>query len=128
MLRLTIAAGVLAAATTVSFAATLPARSINGNYIEARTADVYTGPCFANGEAEINGKEAVFGWKINQGQWQGVELEGLSVVGVVHSLHTLGNIYEPDNPAVAVLIVDSRANAEQRLALQNFAQKMGGDL
>jgi hypothetical protein len=128
MLRLTIAAGVLAAATTVSFAATLPARSINGNYIEARTADVYTGPCFANGEAEINGKEAVFGWKINQGQWQGVELEGLSVVGVVRSLHTLGNVYEPDNPAVAVLIVDSRANAEQRLALQSFAQKMGGDL
>jgi len=118
----------LAAAVSVSFAATLPGRSISGNYIEARTADVYTGPCFANGEAEINGKEAVFGWKINQGKWEGVSLDGLSVVGVIHSQHTLGNIYEPVNPAIAVLIVDSRANAEQRLALQSFAKKMGGDL
>jgi hypothetical protein len=125
MLKLTIGA-VLAA--SASFAATLPARSITGNYIEARTADVYTGPCFANGEAEINGKEAVFGWKINQGKWQGVDLDGLSVVGVIRSLHTLGNVYEPVNPAIAVLIVDSRANAEQRLALQSFAKKMGGDL
>ncbi len=128
MLKLTTGAVVLAAAATVSFAAGLPGRSITGNYIEARTADVYTGPCFANGEAEINGKEAVFGWKINQGKWQGVELEGLSVVGVIRSAHTLGNVYEPVNPAVAVLIVDSRANAEQRLALQSFAKKMGGPL
>jgi len=126
MLKLSIGAALCAA--SVTFAAGLPARSVSGNYIEARTADVYTGPCFANGEAEINGKEAVFGWKINQGQWQGVELEGLSVVGVVRSAHTLGNIYEPDNPAIAVLIVDNRANAEQRLALQSFAKKMGGDL
>jgi hypothetical protein len=128
MLKLTTGAIILAAAASISFAASLPARSINGTYIEARTADVYTGPCFANGEAEINGKEAVFGWKINQGKWQGVSLEGLSVVGVIHSVHTLGNIYEPDNPAIAVLIVDSRADAEQRLALESFARKMGGDL
>lgn len=121
-------AGAVLCAASVSFAAGLPARSVSGNYIEARTADVYTGPCFANGEAEINGKEAVFGWKINQGEWQGVNVEGLSVVGVVRSAHTLGNIYEPDNPATAVLIVDKRANAEQRLALQSFARKMGGDL
>jgi len=56
---------VLSAAATVSFAAGLPARGLSGNYMEARTADVYTGPCFANGEVEINGKEAVFGWKID---------------------------------------------------------------
>src|SRR5579863_10509425 len=128
MLKLTTGAILVAAAASVSFAATLPGRSITGNYIEARTADVYTGPCFANGEAEINGKEAVFGWKINQGKWQGVEIDGLAVVGVVRSEHTLGNVYEPVNPAVAVLIVDSRANAEQRLALESFAKKMGGDL
>lgn len=128
MLKFTFGAAVLAASATLSFAAGLPAHSITGNYIEARTADVYTGPCFANGEAEINGKEAVFGWKINQGKWQGVELEGLSVVGVIRSAHTLGNVYEPVNPAVAVMIVDSRANAEQRLALQSFAKKMAGDL
>src|SRR3984893_16876930 len=116
------------AATCVSFAAGLPAHSINGNYMEARTADVYTGPCFANGEAEINGKEAVFGWKINNGSWKGVNIAGLGVVGVVRSQHTLGNVHEPVNPMVAVMIVDSRANGEQRAALQSFAKAQAPEL
>jgi len=115
-------AAVLSAAATVSFAASLPATGVSGNYIEARTADVYTGPCFANGEVEINGKEAVFGWKINNGTWKGVNVAGLGVVGVVRTEHTLGDVHRPNNPAVAVLIVDSRANAEQRTALVSFAK------
>jgi hypothetical protein len=121
---------VVLAAASISFAASssLPSRSVTGNYIEARTADVYTGPCFANGEIEMAGKEAVFGWKINKGSWQGVDIAGLSVVGVIRSEHTLGNAYEASNPAKAVLIVDSRADAQQRLALQNFAKHQAGDL
>ena len=129
MLRiLGIAVAVFATAASVSFAAGVPSRSINGNYIEARTADVYTGPCFANGEVEMAGKEAVMGWKINHGDWHGVNIEGLSVVGVLRAEHTLGNTFEKVNPTMAVLIVDSRADAEQRLALQSFAKHMAGDL
>ena len=115
--------------TSVSFAdEPIISTSIRGNYIEARTADVYTGPCFANGEAEQIGREAVFGWKINSGSYRGVDLSGLSVVGVVRSVHTLGLLTEPVNPAKAVLIVDSQANAEQRKALAGFAKYMAGDL
>src|SRR5690348_11324954 len=120
-------AAIVLAAASISLAATIPARSVNGNYIEARTADVYTGPCFANGEVEQVGTEAVFGWKINNGNWEGVNVAGLSVVGVVRAEHTLGNIAEPINPAKAVLIVDSRATAEQREALASFARHMAGD-
>jgi hypothetical protein len=127
-MRTVLGTAAILAAASISYAAGVPARSVSGNYIEARTADVYTGPCFANGEAEMNGKEAVFGWKINNGQWHGVDVSGLAVVAAVRSAHTLGNVYEPDNPARAVLIVDSRADAEQRLALRNFAKTMGGDL
>ena len=114
--------------STLSFAEGIPPRSVTGTYIEARTADVFTGPCFANGEVEMNGKEAVFGWKINTGRWEGVDLQGLSVVGVVRAEHTLGNVYEPINEMTAVLILDSRASTEQRAALRSFAQKAGGDL
>ncbi len=121
-------AAVLAVAAPISFAAGIGGRTVHGNYIEARTADVYTGPCFANGEAEQVGREAVFGWKIAGGEWHGVKLDGLAVVGVIRSEHTLGLATEPVNPAKAVLIVDSRADAEQRLALQSFARHMGGDL
>ena len=113
---------------TASFAASLPANSVSGNYMEARTADVYTGPCFANGEVDINGKEAVFGWKINNGAWKGVNIAGLGVVGVVRSTHTLGDIHSPVNPALSVLIVDSRATAEQRAALVSFAKAQAPDL
>ena len=127
-MRTVLGTAVVLAAASVSFAAGVPGRSVSGNYIEARTADVYTGPCFANGEVEMNGKEAVFGWKINNGQWHGVDISGLSVVAAVRSEHTLGNVYEPVNPARAVLIVDSKANAEQRLALISFAQAQGGEL
>ncbi len=127
-MKLLCTAAVLSAAATVSFAAGLPARSLSGNYMEARTADVYTGPCFANGELEINGKEAVFGWKIANGAWKGVNIAGLGVVGVVRSQHTLGDIHRPINPAVAVLIVDSRATAEQRTALVAFAKSQAPDL
>jgi hypothetical protein len=119
---------VVCAAACISSAAEKSANTVNGNYIEARTADVYTGPCFANGEAEEIGREAVFGWKVVQGRWDGVDLSGMAVVGAIRTPHTLGMWSEPVNPAKAVLIIDSRANDAQRAALTAFAKYMGGDL
>ncbi len=110
------------------FSAGIPAHSVYGDYVEARTADVYTGPCFANAEVGLVGELAVFGWKINQGDWHGTSINGLSVVAAVKARHTLGDVYESSYPVHAVLIVDERATPEQRLALQSFAKKMGGDL
>jgi hypothetical protein len=102
---------------------------LHGQYVEARTADIYTGPCFANSEVELTGNLAVLGWKIEKGTWQGVPLDGLSVVGVVHAESTLGDFMHPDAVgARAVIIVDEAASAEQRIALAQFAQQMGGDL
>ena len=128
MHRTIISAAVFAATATFAFAAAIPAQNIYGNYVEARTADVYTGPCFANSEVGLVGQLAVFGWKVTKGSWQGVDLEGMSVVGVVRAHHTLGDVFETAYPVKAVIIVDSRANVEQRLALQSFAKHMGGDL
>jgi hypothetical protein len=101
---------------------------LRGDYIEARTADVFTGPCFANSEVDLVGNLAVFGWRVNQGEFQGVKLDGLSVIGVVKASNTLGNIHSPVYPVKSVVIVDDKANPEQRLALKAFAQRMGGDL
>jgi len=112
----------------LTLAAGLPSPSITGNYMEARTADVYTGPCFANAETGLVGQLAVMGWKVSHGSWQGVDLSGLSVVGVVRAESTLGNVEVKSNPAKAVLIIDSKANPAQRLALASFAQHMSGHL
>ncbi len=128
MHRSILAAVVFLSVAGLSFAGGIPARNIYGNYVEARTADVYTGPCFANSEVGLTGQLAIFGWKVTKGAWQGVDLDGLGVVGVVRAHHTLGDVYESAYPVKAVLIVDDRASAEQRLALQGFAKHMAGDL
>ena len=109
--------------------AVVNAGDIHGQYVEARTADIYTGPCFANSEVELTGNLAVLGWKIEKGAWQGVTLDGLSVMGVVHAESTLGDFMHPDVVgARAVIIVDERATPEQGIALGQFAKQMGGDL
>jgi hypothetical protein len=55
----------------LSLVSTGAAAEISGEYLEARTCDVYTGPCFANGEVGIAGKEAVMAWKVDEGKWAG---------------------------------------------------------
>ncbi|MFN7920666.1 MAG: DUF1326 domain-containing protein [Bryobacteraceae bacterium] len=104
------------------------ANSVRGQYIEARTADIYTGACFANSEVGNVGQYAVMGWRISKGQFDGVNLDGLSVVGVLKASATLGDVHNSAYPVKSVMIVDEKASLEQRAALQAFAKKMGGDL
>ena len=101
---------------------------IKGEYIETRSADVYTGQCFANGEVGLVGDEAIVAWHIKEGKWDGVSLAGLSVVGAVKASATLGDPYGKPYPAKSVLLVDRQATPQQRQALINFAQEMGGEL
>ncbi|MCY3929108.1 MAG: DUF1326 domain-containing protein [Acidobacteria bacterium] len=101
---------------------------VSGTYVEARTADVYTGPCFANSEVGLVGKEAIMAWRIEEGGWDGVDLSGLSVLAVVRSEATLGDPYAERLGAESVLVVDAGANPTQRRALEGFARGMGGEL
>ena len=101
---------------------------IRGDYLEVRTADVYTGPCFANGEVGLTGQDAVLAWHVSEGKWGDVALDGLSVVAVVRASATLGDPYSNPLPAKAVMIVDAHANAAQRAALMAFAQSQAGGL
>ena len=105
-----------------------PAGHVSGEYIESRTADVYTGPCFANSEVNLTGQEAVLAWHVDKGTWENVPLDGLSVAAVVRASATLGDAFSNPLPAKAVLIVDQRANTAQRDALVNFAQAQAGKL
>ena len=109
-----------------TLAATKP--QIQGQYLETRSADVYVGQCFANGEVNTTGQEAIVAWHINEGKWDGVALDGLTVVGAIKAQATLGDPYGKPYPAKSVLIVDQQATPQQRQALINFAQEMGGEL
>ena len=97
----------------------LHAEGITGQYLEARTCDIWTGPCFANAEMYQNGNHAVIGWKIEKGTFSDVNLDGLSIVAVISATDTLG--LDQTGPAKAVLIVDKKADESQKEALVKLA-------
>ncbi len=106
----------------------MSAQEISGDYLETRSADVYTGQCFANGEVNLVGNEAILAWHVQSGSWDGVPLQGLTVAAAVRANGTLGDPYESPYPAKAVVLVDDQASAQQRAALVSFAAHMGGEL
>jgi hypothetical protein len=112
----------------VFFSLSLAAQEIRGDYIETRSADVYTGQCFANGEVNLVGNQAILAWHVQSGGWDGVSLEGLTVAAAVRANGTLGDPYESPYPAKAVLLVDDQATSQQQEALVHFAKHMGGEL
>ena len=118
----------LAPALLLWISAAAYAAGIDGDYLETRSADVYTGPCFANGEVGLQGNQAIVAWKVRHGTWDGVSLDGLSVVGIAHANATLGDLYHDPYPARAVVIVDQNAGDAQKRALVEFAKSMAGRL
>jgi hypothetical protein len=118
----------LFSATVLLISAAADAQQIRGEYLETRSADVYTGQCFANGEVNLVGNEAILAWHVQSGSWDNVPLEGLSVAAAVRANGTLGDPYENPYPAKSVLLVDDRATLQQRTALVNFAKHAGGEL
>jgi hypothetical protein len=121
MRRLVITLSVCSLAVGV---ARVRAAEIRGDYVEARTADVFTGPCFSNAEVFIYGNHAVMAWKVTDGSWNGVDLKGLCIAAAVNGTTT----FSEDTPekALAVLIVDAKASDSQRAALIEMAKSLGG--
>ncbi len=116
----------LAALALLVAAAPVTAAGVSGLYLESRTCDVWTGPCFANADMSLGGKHAVLAWKVEKGTVGGVKLDGLGVVAVVEASDTLG--LEQTGPSKAVLLVDEKADKAQREALVQFAKRQGGKL
>jgi hypothetical protein len=123
---------VLALAT--AFAANTTPK-ISGDYLEVRSCDVYTGPCFANAEMNLTGKEATLVWSVRElvwsvreGVWKGTKLDGLRVLAVIKADATLGDLKFDPRSGDAVLIVDAKADAKQKAALVDFTRTMSGKL
>ena len=54
-------ASFLAPVAVLAMASVSPASAegLKGDYLETRTCDVYTGPCFANGQVGLTGNDAI---------------------------------------------------------------------
>ena len=116
----------VAAALLLLLPSLLVASQIEGDYLESRTCDVYTGPCFANAQVGLTGREAILAWNIKQGSHDGVDLKGLKVVMAVSAQDTLGfggGLSINPDPIRSVMLVDESATPEQRVALANFAKE-----
>lgn len=101
--------------------------SLTGSYVEARTAEVFTGGCVMGSEAGQMGKQAIMVWRVDRGNYEGVDVSGLTVMALVSGDRNLG-MHEMggDAPTVikSALVVDERATAAQRGALVAFAREM----
>jgi hypothetical protein len=108
-----------------------PAAGIRGDYVEARTAEVFAGGCIMSSEAETIGRQAVLAWRVTDGSFEGVPLDGLAVMAAVSGDRNLG-IREIGGEAPTVvraeLILDARATPAQREALVGFVKAASGDL
>ena len=101
--------------------------AIVGKYVEVRTCQVYTGPCFANGEVGSAGKNAIMTWRVDRGTFEDVDLAGHAVSIIVKASHTLGfNGLDDAATTKAMIVIDSSADADQQAALQGFALAQTG--
>jgi hypothetical protein len=101
--------------------------ALTGDYVEARTSEVFTGPCILGSEGEVSGKEAIMAWRVSRGVVNGVSLDGLAVVAVIAADRHL-SMHEFGAPAPstikAVLMTDNRATPAQQKALVSMAKSL----
>ena len=125
---------VLTVAAALAISATLSADDrgrITGQYVEARTAEVFAGGCIMNSEAETMGRQALMAWRITSGVFDGVNLEGLTVAAAVAGDRNLGMREmggEEPTAVNAVITVDPRATAAQRDALVRLVRELSNGL
>ncbi len=116
----------ISAAAVLALAVNGNASEIKGRYVEARTCDVYTGPCFANADTSLTGRNGVLAWQVDRGQIDGVNVDGLGIVAVLSAPETLG--LKQNRQVKSVVIVDEKATAKQREALLKMARQQAGQL
>ncbi|MSR46481.1 MAG: DUF1326 domain-containing protein [Planctomycetes bacterium] len=102
--------------------------TLRGDYLEARTCDVWVGTCFANSEVGETGRQATMVWKFTQGAWKGVELKGLGAALIIVAKSTLGDPWHSPLPVRNVLLVDQRASDEQLKAIRDFVATQSGEI
>ena len=122
---ITVVLGLTAASTLAAGTAT-----VKGTYVEARTSEVFAGACVINSEVDTAGREALLAWKVDKGTFNGVRIDGLSVVAAVAgdknlSVHEIGGEIAKTRTA---LFLDARASDVQRKALVAMVKALSKDV
>ena len=115
----------LALILVAGFAFATETPTVQGEYIEARSASVYVGACHYGAEFVEGGKEATLVWNIQHGSWNDVSIDGLTVVAVVSAKSNLAIDTETRK---SVLYMDPSTTAEQRTALRDLLTTKQSDV
>ena len=115
----------LALILIAGFAYATETPTVQGDYIEARSASVYVGACHFGAEYVEGGKEATLVWNIQHGSWNNVSLEGLTVVAVVSAK---SNLDIDTKTRKSVLYLDPNTTAEQRAAISDLLTTKQADV
>lgn len=114
--------GIIAAFTMIVAASALVFSSqaenvqLRGDYVEVRTASVFAGACHYNGEVVTTGRDAMMAWNVTNGQWQGVDLNGVRAIAIVSADV---NLAEDNAARTSEIIIDSSASRAQAVAMLN---------
>ena len=99
--------------------------TVQGEYIEARSASVYVGACHFGAEYVEGGREATAVWNIHEGNWNGVSLNDLTVVAIISAKNNLATDSETRK---SVLYIDASTTPEQRAALKDLLTTKRADV
>jgi hypothetical protein len=103
-----------------------PSQKIVGQYVEVRTASVFTGACHYNGELVTTGQQAVLAWHFTSGQWQGVDLTGVRTIAAVSCDVNLGqNAARKTELVIDASATDVQAKAVAALLREKSAAQLG---
>lgn len=88
--------------------------TVQGDYAEVRSGEVYTCGCLYSGEMVTAGKEAILVWRISKGDYRGTSLAGIKVAAVIVGETNLGAY---SGPRRAALYLDGITSEDQRQAI-----------
>ncbi len=99
--------------------------AVTGEYLEARSGEVYTCGCLFSSEQVSGGREAILAWKIQEGEYRGTPLAGLKAVAVIIGD---GNLGLNATSRRSVLYVTSESTPNQRQAVLDLLSRHYGEV
>src|SRR5438128_12586441 len=87
-----VAAVLVVCLAALAFTSQAEKTSVQGDYVEVRTASVFAGACHFNGEVVTTGRDALMAWHVTSGSWNATDLTGVRAIAIVDSEESRGDV------------------------------------
>ena len=118
-----LAAVLIVSLAALAFTSQAEQTSVQGDYVEVRTASVFAGACHFNGEVVTTGRDALMAWNVKSGSWNATDLSGVRAIAIVNSEDNLANAQAARH---AEVIMDQSASHDQKVAMLDALKRRYG--